>query len=79
MGVQKSRVNFRKSVLHKKDSYVGAKVLIAVTKSYVLWDITPCIPVKVKIRFGRTHRLRNVSWFSLDYTALYCRRQNSSH
>jgi hypothetical protein len=89
--------------------YVGTEVLTAVVmKSSILWDITPCSPLKIKWCFGGICRLhlqdwrlsqarnqheagskqgllfllfnpedggeiflRNVGWFSTDYTALY--------
>jgi hypothetical protein len=38
--------------------YVGFEVLTAVdVKSKIFWDITPCSPLKVNRRFGRTSRL----------------------
>jgi hypothetical protein len=38
--------------------YVGSEVLTAVVmKSAIFWDITPCSPLKVSRRFGRTYRL----------------------
>jgi hypothetical protein len=38
--------------------YVGFEVLTAVVmKSTTFWDITPCNPLKVNPRFGRTYRL----------------------
>jgi hypothetical protein len=39
-----------------------------------LRDIIPCSPLKVNRRSGGSCRLRNVGWFSTDYTALYRRR-----
>jgi hypothetical protein len=49
------------------NTIVGFEVLTAVVmKSYIFWDITPCIPLKVNRRFGGTSEdvsdvfLRNV-------------------
>jgi hypothetical protein len=37
---------------------LGFEVLAAVViKSSILWDITPCSPLKVNRRFGETYRL----------------------
>jgi hypothetical protein len=30
---------------------------VMVTKSVIIWDITPCSPLSVNRRFGRTYRL----------------------
>jgi hypothetical protein len=53
----------------------------------IFCDITQCIPLKVKWRFGGIFRLhlkgirisqaRNVGWLSKDYTALYPRSRKS--
>jgi hypothetical protein len=53
-------------------------------KSYILWDKTPCSPLKVNWRFGEKYGLlgysstlededmflQNVGWISTVYTAL---------
>jgi hypothetical protein len=46
---------------------VGFVVLTPVVmKSTIFWDITPCSPMNVNRRFGRTYRLhlqgRRISW-----------------
>jgi hypothetical protein len=63
-----------------KHFHVGFEVLTSViTESSVFWDMTPCSPLKVNRRFGGGDIfLRNVDWLSMDYTALYSRRYNSS-
>jgi hypothetical protein len=46
---------------------------------FILWDITPCIPLKVNGSLffdpedGGDMFLRNVGWISMKYTALYPR------
>jgi hypothetical protein len=38
--------------------FVGSEVLTAVVmKTIIFWDITPCSPLSVNGRFGRTYRL----------------------
>jgi hypothetical protein len=44
------------SMLRIVDSYVGGEILTAVVMmNTVFWDITACIPLKVKWRFGGTY------------------------
>jgi hypothetical protein len=54
-----------------------------------LFDVTPCSPLKLNLRFGRTFYffgtydgshmfLLNVGRLSMDYMTLYPRRQNCS-
>jgi hypothetical protein len=55
-------------------------------KISIFWDITPCSPLKVNLRFGGACRLHlqsrrirrarygNFGWISTDYMALYPRR-----
>jgi hypothetical protein len=39
----------------KKKDYVGFEVLaFVIIKSYIFWDITPCILSKINQRFGGT-------------------------
>jgi hypothetical protein len=49
-----------------------------VMTSPIFWDITLCIPLKVKQCFGGTHHLQNIHWLLIDYWVLYLRKQNSS-
>jgi hypothetical protein len=56
------------------DTSVGFEVITAlVMKSTIFWDITPCRSLSANRRFGGTHRLQNVGWHWVDYTALYPR------
>jgi hypothetical protein len=52
---------------HFKLFNVGFEVLTAVVmKSFIVWDITPCSPLKVHKRFGGTYRLHLQGWINQD-------------
>jgi hypothetical protein len=46
-------MNFVSAINEHQDQYVGSEVLTAVVmKRTIIWDTTPCIPLKVNRRFG---------------------------
>jgi hypothetical protein len=49
-----------------------------VVNSPIFCDKTPCGPLRVKWHFRGTCHLWNIGCLSMDYMALYLRRENSS-
>jgi hypothetical protein len=53
-------------------NFLGSEVSTAVVMNLILWDITPCSPLKVNRRFGETSHLhRQVRSISQENSACY--------